>query len=204
MKSQLRKGRSNKKGFTLPEVIVTITLIAILASVVVPTIISQVRKGDPAKLGNDFMAVRGASEQFLTDVRKYPASVAQLASSITTSQSPLPGTSLAPFGTPEVGRWRGPYLSKDASAALLTGLGLSMKTVFDTVTLSVSGVISTVGGQKYMVLSIPMQNGATTVNDSLSILQLDQQFDDGVLLTGSIRYRIGTIDTLKFLIMPVY
>jgi len=59
-----------RRGFTLPEVIVTITLIGVLASVVVPTIISQVKKGDPARVGSDFMAVRGAIEQFLTDVRR--------------------------------------------------------------------------------------------------------------------------------------
>jgi hypothetical protein len=73
------------------------------------------------------------------------------------------------------------------------------------VSLGVSGVASA-AGQKYMVLAIPMRSGNTTVNDSLSIKQLDQQFDDGVLLTGNIRYRrIGNgVDTLKFLLMPIY
>lgn len=203
MKLRLSGTFGREKGFTLPEIIVTITLIAILASVVVPTIISQVKKGDPARTGSDFLAVRGATEQFLTDVRKYPSGIGELTSHITTAQSPLPGTSLATFGGAEVNRWRGPYLSKDSSAALLTGYGLSMKATFDTVTLPVSGV-SSAAGQKYMVLSVPMQAGSTTVNDSLSILQLDQQFDDGVLLTGSIRYKPGTIDTLKYLIMPIY
>jgi type II secretory pathway pseudopilin PulG len=184
-------------------VIVTITLIAVLASVVVPTIVSQVKKGDPARIGNDFMAVRGAVEQFLSDVRKYPASVGQLTSVITTTQAPLPSTSLATYGSAEVQRWRGPYLSKDGTAALSTGFGLSMASTFDVDTLAVSGAANTAGGQRYMVLSVPMKVGTTVVNDSLSALELDRQFDDGVLATGSIRYRIGTVDTLKFLLMPI-
>jgi hypothetical protein len=44
---------------------------------------------------------------------------------------------------------------------------------------------------------------AMPVNDSLSVLMLDGQFDDGNLTTGSIRYRKGTVDTLKLLILPI-
>jgi len=193
-----------RRGFTLPEVIVTITLIGVLASVVVPTIISQVKKGDPARVGSDFMAVRGAIEQFLTDVRRYPASIDQLTSVITTSQTPLASTAgAAPYGSAEVQRWRGPYLSKDGTAALSTGFGLSMASSFDVDTLAATGAANVVGGQRYMVLSVPMKIGTTVVNDQQSALELDRQFDDGVLSTGSIRYRTGTVDTLKFLLMPI-
>jgi prepilin-type N-terminal cleavage/methylation domain-containing protein len=196
--------RSPRRGFTLAEVLVTITLIAILASVVVPTILGQVRKGDPARLGSDLQAIRGASEQFLTDVHKVPASIGQLSDPITAAQQPLSGTALATYSIAEVGRWRGPYLNKDGVSTLGTGFGLTMNTAFDTVSLAVSGVTST-PGQRYMVLAIPMVNGGNTVNDSLSVLQLDRQFDDGVLLSGHIRYRIvaSGVDTLKFLVMPI-
>jgi prepilin-type N-terminal cleavage/methylation domain-containing protein len=201
---RLRRSRLARKGFTLPEVIVTITLIAVLASVVVPTIVSQVKKGDPARTGQDLLAVRGAVEQFLSDVRKYPASIAQITAMIATTQNPLTTTSIAPYGAAEVQRWRGPYLTKDGTAALITGFGLSMNNNFDVDTLAVSGAGSVLGGQRYMVVSVPMKVGATIVNDSLSALEIDRHFDDGVLLTGSIRYRLGTTDTLKFLLMPIY
>jgi prepilin-type N-terminal cleavage/methylation domain-containing protein len=201
---RLSRSRLARKGFTLPEVIVTITLIAVLASVVVPTIVSQVKKGDPARTGQDLLAVRGAVEQFLSDVRKYPASIAQITAVITTAQNALTTTSIAPYGTAEVQRWRGPYLTKDGTAALTTGFGLSMNNNFDVDTLAVSGAASAAGGQRYMVVAVPMKVGATIVNDSLSALEIDRHFDDGVLLTGSIRYRTGTTDTLKFLLMPIY
>ena len=202
MKTRPLSTLRNKKGFTLPEIIVTITLIAILASVVVPTIVSQVKKGDPSRMGSDFLAIRGGAEQFLSDVRRYPASISQLTSPIVaTSQFPLTTTSTAPYGGAEVTRWRGPYLSKDATAALLTGFGLSLQPNFQVDTLPISGAASNSGtGQRYMVLKVAMG----TVGDTLAMLDFDRQFDDGVLLTGSIRYLKGTVDTLKFLLMPIY
>ena len=187
--------RNNKKGFTLPEIIVTITLIAILASVVVPTIVSQVKKGDPSQLGSDFLAIRGASEQFLSDVRRYPSSVSQLTTIITTAQTPLAGTSIANYGAAEVSRWRGPYLSKDASAALATGFSLSMTNAFEVDSLAVSGTANTAAGQKYMVLAI------TATIDTVGINDFDRQFDDGAPSTGSIRSTVGKI---WMLLMPIY
>jgi general secretion pathway protein G len=205
MKLRSDLARSARRGFTLAEVLVTITLIAVLASVVVPTILGQVRKGDPARLGSDLQAIRGASEQFMTDVHKVPATIGQLSNPITATELPLSGTALATYSSTEIGRWHGPYLSKDGVSTLSTGFGLSMNTAFDTVSLGTSGVASA-PGQRYMVLAIPMKNDGNVVNDSLSILQLDKQFDDGVLLTGHIRYRAipAGVDTLKFLVMPIF
>ena len=193
--------RANRRGFTLPEILVSITLIAILAAVVVPTITSQVKKGDPNRVGNDLLAVRGGVEQFLTDVRRYPGSIAQLVSTITTGQNALAGTAIGNFGTADVAHWRGPYLQKDPTVSGGTGYGLQMAASFDTVSLGTSGA-SSATGQKYMVIAIPF-----TTNDSLAALEVDKQFDDGVLLTGTIRYRKHSsteADTLKYLIMPVY
>jgi len=166
------------------------TLIAALAAVVVPTIISEVKKSDPQTVGNDLLAIRGASEQFLSDVRKYPGSIGQLTTLITTTQTPLIGTALAPFGTAEVNRWRGPYISKDTVTGLVTAFG-TFVTKFDTLTSN---------GQKYMVVLLPM-------TDSLSGIEVDKQFDDGNTATGSIRYKAkgaSGSDTLKYLLMPIY
>lgn len=203
-----------RRGFTLPEVLVSITLVAILAAVVVPTIVSQVKKADPTRTGSDFVAIRGGVEQFLTDVRRYPKSIAQLSAPITTTASNGPLVGPATYGIADSLRWRGPYLSKDGTAALATGFGLTATSTFSYDSLATSASSSCTGagcGQKYMVLAVGM-----SANDSLSMIELDRQFDDGVLLTGNIRYRIcadasptacspGTSkDTLKFLLMPIY
>jgi prepilin-type N-terminal cleavage/methylation domain-containing protein len=197
MRHPTRK-QTKRRGFTLPEVLVTITLIAALAGVVVPSIASQLKKGDPARVGQDVSAIRGAVEQFLTDVRRYPGAIQQVTAPIATSQAPLTTTAQANFGTSDVTRWKGPYLSKDSIGAVSTGFGWAFKPGFEVDTLLPTGTASAAGGQRYMVLKVVMP-----VNDSLSVLQLDGQFDDGNLNTGAMRYRKGATDTVKFLILPI-
>jgi hypothetical protein len=143
-------------------------------------------------------AIRGAVEQFLTDVRRFPGGIAQLRAPVTASMSPLTTTAQGPYGTADVARWKGPYLRKDSIGAVPTGYGWTFKPGFEVDTLLPTGATSTATGQRYMTLKVAMP-----VNDSLSVLMLDGQFDDGNLATGSIRYRKGTIDTLKLLILPI-
>lgn len=185
--------RRDRKGFTLPEILVSITLLAVLAAVVVPTIASQVRKGDPSRMSNDFVALRSGVEQFLSDVRKYPTSIGQLASPITTSMSPIVGS----YGKADSARWRGPYITKDSAAADTTGYGLGIKQPFDSMSFAVSGN-QRAAGKLYLV--------ATVIGiDTLNWLQFDQMFDDGNSLTGTIRWKKGNsgADTLRYLMMPI-
>jgi prepilin-type N-terminal cleavage/methylation domain-containing protein len=191
--------RKTRKAFTLPEVLVTITLIAALAAVVVPAVASQLKKGDPSRVGSDIAAIRAATEQFLTDVRRYPAAIQQLTAPITASMSPLSSTAQGTYGAADVARWKGPYLTKDSIGAVSTGYGWTFKPGFEVDSLAPTGVASTASGQRYMVVKIIMP-----VKDSLSALFLDSQFDDGNLLTGAIRYRAAAAaDTLKFLLLPI-
>ncbi|HEY9228264.1 MAG TPA: prepilin-type N-terminal cleavage/methylation domain-containing protein, partial [Gemmatimonadaceae bacterium] len=113
----------SRAGFTLPEVLVTITLVAALAAVVVPAVAGQLKKGDPSRVGQDVSAIRGAVEQFLSDVRRYPAAIQQVTAPITTSQAPLSSTAQSTYGAADVNRWRGPYLTKDSIGATSTGYG---------------------------------------------------------------------------------
>ncbi len=197
-----------RSGFTLPEVLVTIALVAALAAVVVPTVATQLQKGDPNRVASDYAGVRGAVEQFLSDVRKYPRSLGQMTNPIATTGTGMsPANSATLYGATDVARWRGPYLTKDSLSVALTGFGYSMK--LDTVTLKsdAAGTATTnytcttpcTGGIKYLILSV---GGGTSTMDTLAWLALDKAVDDGVALTGSIRYKSGT-DTIKMLVMPI-
>lgn len=192
--------RSTEKtrGFTLPEVLVTITLIAALASVVVPAIAGQLKKGDPSRIGQDVSAIRGGVEQFLSDVRRYPGAIQQVTAPIATTQAGLTTTMQGNYGAADVARWRGPYLTKDSIGVVTTGFGWVFRPGFEVDTLLPTGTASAAAGQRYMVLKVAM-----TVNDSLSALQIDSHVDDGNLNTGTVRYRKGAVDTLKFLIIPI-
>ncbi|MGH7619580.1 MAG: prepilin-type N-terminal cleavage/methylation domain-containing protein [Gemmatimonadaceae bacterium] len=195
----IRRRRKSRKAFTLPEVLVTITLIAALAAVVVPAIASQLKKGDPSRVGSDVAAIRVAAEQFLTDVRQYPGAIQQITAPIKTTVAPLTTTSQSNYAAADVARWKGPYLTKDSIGAVSTGYGWIFKASFEVDTLLPTGVASAAAGQRYMMLKVIMP-----VKDSLSALTLDSQFDDGNLLTGSIRYRAAAAaDTLKFLLLPI-
>lgn len=195
----IRRGRTSRKAFTLPEVLVTITLIAALAAVVVPAIAGQLKKGDPSRVGSDVAAIRSSAEQFLTDVRRYPGAVQQLTAPITASMSPLVTTAQSTYAGGDLTRWKGPYLTKDSLGVVTTGYGWTFKPGFEVDTLLPTGVASAAAGQRFMTLKVIMP-----VKDSISAKFLDSQFDDGNLLTGSIRYRAAAgADTLKFLILPI-
>jgi type II secretory pathway pseudopilin PulG len=178
-------------------------MIGILAAAVVPAVVGQLQKGDVGRLGDDALAIRGAVEQFSADVRKLPASIGQLTSPITASMAdfvagPAANTS---FTSTDVTHWKGPYLSKDSAAAIVTAYGLNFNTAFTLDTLSpIADHITT--GQRYLVLVIPLV-------DTTTVRLLDNLYDDGVTTTGFIRDSAFTTGAnagkavLKILLTPV-
>lgn len=194
----MRNVRQNRTGFTLPEILVSITLLAVLAAVVVPAVASQIEKSDPTRVGGDFLAIRGAIEQFLSDVRKYPKSIGQMTNPLNLSasgMSPIVGT----FGKADSVRWKGPYLTKDSTKADSTGYSAAITQPFDSLTLATSGT-TRAAGIEYLIIAV----GGI---DSLSAYKVDQMYDDGNVTTGSFRWQkkgaSGT-DTLKYLAIPIH
>lgn len=202
---------TNRRGFTLGEVLVTVAIIAVLAAVVIPAVTSQISKGDQGRVQSDLQSVRAGVQQFVADVRRYPKSLGQLVVVPTTSQGALSPT--VNYTTQELERWRGPYLNKDSTAAGSTGYALrlgfgSPAFKFDTLTVGTTGVFTPatpgVGDVQYMVLTIPGM-------DQTTAQALDATMDDGNVTTGSVRWKAagdanntaGAVDTLKYLVMPL-
>ncbi len=172
-------------------------MIAILAAAVVPTVVGQLQKGDVGRMASDIFALRGAVEQFVSDVRKYPASIGQLTAPITSSMTLLKSASI--YSGPDVVHWKGPYLNKDSVAAGVTAYADVIPDLFDTVTLlpttnTPPGVGN--GGTKYMVIDV------VGVDTNTAVL-LDRLYDDGNTGTGFIRWINAGRDTLKLLAMPL-
>ena len=106
-----------RRGFTLPEVLVTITIVAVLAAVVVPAVLNQVSKGDTAAVAGDVGALRTAISNFTTDTRHYPRSIHDLVSKPLSTELDLNGVA---YGTTAINSWKGPYFPTSQDTSTLT------------------------------------------------------------------------------------
>jgi prepilin-type N-terminal cleavage/methylation domain-containing protein len=107
------KQRSRRGGFTLPEVLVTVAIVAVLAAAVVPTVVNQISKGEGASVAADFNALTQAVTQFISDTRMYPGDLDHLNTQILITDNSLgQGT----YSQRAVNAWRGPYLATTLTA----------------------------------------------------------------------------------------
>lgn len=125
--------RRNRSGLTLPEVLVTLAIVATLAAVLLPALNSQLAKGDAGRLSSDLVSLQTAIGAFTSDVRRFPKNLHQLNTKITTS-GPVLGEDLLGQAYPQslVNRWRGPYLGKalTSDTTLPSAFGASIRNAF--------------------------------------------------------------------------
>jgi type IV pilus assembly protein PilE len=68
-----------RQGFTLIEVMITVAIVAILASIALPTYRDHIRKSVRAEAQAYLLAVAGRQQQFLLDTRAYAGTLATVA-----------------------------------------------------------------------------------------------------------------------------
>lgn len=103
-----------RAGFTLPEVLVTVAIVAILAAVVVPTVTNQISKGDDSNLTSNVASLRTGVTAFVSDVRKFPSRLQHLLNQPLATDDDIAG---GDYGALAIGRWRGPYQTGSLKAA---------------------------------------------------------------------------------------
>lgn len=159
---------SRRRGFTLPEVLVTVTIVAVLAAVMVPAVINQVAKGDLPAVSQDVAALRTSVTTFAADTRGFPQRLSQLGkASLALTDTAITGS---PFGAEAVAGYKGPYASITAGHAGPTGaiFSDSLKVV-DTRTIcmqdSTSNALHTgtskVTPAQMAMLELALDNGTT-------------------------------------------
>lgn len=102
----MSKYRSRRGGFTLPEVLVTVAIVAILAAVVVPAVTNQISKGETGQLASALNAYSTGVTTFVTDVRRYPRALSQLTNQITAADVDVDARV---YGANAASGWKGPY-----------------------------------------------------------------------------------------------
>jgi prepilin-type N-terminal cleavage/methylation domain-containing protein len=174
--------RSRRSGFTLPEVLVTVAIVAVLAAIVVPTVTSQIGKGDETNIATNVTSLRTGITAFVSDVRKFPSRIQHLLVAPAGTDSSLTGDYGAAFSD----RWKGPYMSGSLEAfaenaaedSVLWGLAYAVDALVDTAFPTGSGNVGVrLGG----------------VTDNATALRIDELIDGGTgASAGSLRWALTT------------
>jgi prepilin-type N-terminal cleavage/methylation domain-containing protein len=179
--------KKSLSGFTLAEVLVTLAIIAVMAAVLLPALNQQLAKGDTGKLASDLTSIQTASQAFLSDVHRYPDSVAQLTTGIGATSQDINGTYIPATLLP---RWKGPYLGRESLNT--TGGGLTVSPAF----------IKTASSGTTSYLTIVVTGNPTLGSNDFN--NLEAILDEGTgtsSSTGSIR-QSGT-NSILFLALPI-
>lgn len=181
-----RRLRGLLDGFTLPEVLVTVSLIAVLAAVVIPAVASKVAAGPPNAAEQSVTAMRGALEAYIADVTKAPRRPAQLFRAITATDSDIDNNAYTSFYT---NRWRGPYLQRD-DVSFFAANNFGPGTIANTFRTR------TLNGRQYITL---VATGFSSSVLAQMKLEIDESTTPGDSVTGLVQY---DKDSLLFLLYP--
>ena len=97
-----------RSGFTLTEIVVTVAVIAILAAIVTPTIMSRLAVGRGNAMAAELSNLGLSLRAFRTNLGTYPANLSDLAG---VPGSPQDYCGLTINAT-TIAQWRGPYTSR--------------------------------------------------------------------------------------------
>lgn len=181
-----QKGQARlKSGFTLAEVLVTLAIIAVMAAVLLPSLNSQLSKGDAGRVAADLTSIQTGAQAFLSDVHRYPLNMSQLTTSVGTTDvlnQSIPATLLT--------KWKGPYVSKDA--------------VVNTSVGAISSTFSSVAaGNGINYLGIAITGVAASDFQKIEDI-LDEGLSAGTAsTTGLVRYAATNSGTVTYLALPI-
>lgn len=155
------------RGFTLPEVLVTVTVVAVLAAVVVPAVTQYVNRGNAPSTESDMTQLVNGVMGYIADTRQAPGRISNLVT--------------APSG---VSNWHGPYFSGAVTTGP-TGATGAIQTAFTSNGLGVAFADSITDSTSTGYLYLFVSNSSTCV----SLRQLDSALDGSVSpTTGRVTY----------------
>lgn len=198
--------RLRKRGFTLPEVLVTVTVVAVLAAVVVPAVTQYVSKGNGPATLSDIEQIQNAVTAFTADAKVLPQRLSDLARN-----------DAGPSYATATGAFHGPYLqATTVGTNNLTGNGGGASGNLIGVTLTSfksqgTGLafgdsinsLTAGGAAGYLTLFV------TAPTSCPAILQIDTIFEKGIesrlVWTGTCTQSVanGTVTSAYFKLMAI-
>lgn len=179
------KNRAGRTGFTLPEVLVTVAIVAVLAAVVVPAVTQQISKADAPAFSASVGSLRTSITSFVSDVRALPGELEHLQRQILVADFTLfgdgTGTGAPTYTASQAARWRGPY---DNSGSIVGNMVMGMG--WQTTNVLMDSL-------NYLVVEITKTAGA----DATDAVELDEAIDGGNgATTGLVRWEVGVAPAL--------
>ncbi len=172
---------NRRSGFTLPEILVTVTVVAVLAAVVVPAVTQYVNKGNAPATQSDLDQIRNAVTAFVADTRVYPVYLSDLA----TASAPA-------YVTAAGGSFHGPYLDATVSSVTgQTGNGGDATGAADGTAAFTSQGTGLVFLDTIVNNNSRLQLIVKTPSLCSTLAHLDSTLDDGVATAGNFTYGTG-------------
>lgn len=167
--------RSRSRGFSLLEIVIAVTIIALLAAAILSVVGVRLQDSRSAAVAQTLSTLSEAILEYRADVRRYPKNLRYLSTSPTAGVTDLCNQTVP---TSYLSLWRGPYTK---SVILSSGMALQEMVVSDTVELDPVG--------PYTVTT----NGAVVIVtrdvDSTVARELETRYDGNADWTaGTIRF----------------
>lgn len=140
----LRRGRRGRTAFSLPEILVTMAIIATLSVVALPAVMNKLTEARAAALAETLDGLNETIQNYRGNVGRYPRTLSQLSVKPTTG-----ALEACQAVTPDVNinQWRGPYTSRTFTTG---GTKIGDATVQDALRRVPSSVSSTSYGVLYV------------------------------------------------------
>jgi prepilin-type N-terminal cleavage/methylation domain-containing protein len=168
-----RDDRHRRRGMTILEVLVVLSILGLLAAVMLPVLKGRIDSGEAAALADNFTQIRRAVVAYRNDVGRYPRTIEQLGAKPGTGS--VPTTDICAQTVPVSGRnaWRGPYVAQLTTTG---GVSTGASRINDTMERNPANTSTQQEGHLRVI--------AVEVTQEIAI-KVDRTFDGGTLdLTG--------------------
>jgi prepilin-type N-terminal cleavage/methylation domain-containing protein len=183
-----RRRLYDRRGFTIAEILVAVTIMAALAAMLAPSLSRSVHRAQAGRVVSDMQAVSEGIRSFYSNTDRWPANLEQLETAPATDGT-APALESGTLIPGELAReWRGPYLRiKNLTEPVPTGFSAM---------ISDSLTAESVSGTLYLTITV-------TALQPDQFVTVDSVFDAGSgASAGTLRYDSSSA-TMKFHMTPV-